>query len=68
MTEQHKPETTGKWAPWWVYVVVIVAANFGKQRLMEGTPIVANIVVTAVLVGGLIALITAVYRIQSARP
>lgn len=65
MTE--KPET-GKWAPWWVYVVIIVVANFAKQRLLEHAPVAVDLVVTAVLVGGLIVAITAVYRISADRP
>ena len=63
MTEQPN-----KWAPWWVYVVIIAVANFAKQRLLEDAPIAANLGVTAVLVGGLIAAITAVYRISADRP
>ncbi|WP_020657378.1 hypothetical protein [Amycolatopsis benzoatilytica] len=58
----EKNENEGKWAPWYVYVVLIVGANLLKQKLIEGVPAIANIAITLVLVAALIVGITAVYR------
>lgn len=55
-------ENDGKWAPWYVYVVLIVGCNLIKQRFLETAPVAVNVIVTIVLVGGLFLLITAVYR------
>jgi len=52
----------GKWAPWWIYVIVIVGCNLLKQQLLNGYPAALNIAVTVVLVAGLFVGITAVYR------
>ncbi|MBO3741862.1 hypothetical protein [Actinoplanes flavus] len=51
-----------KWAPWWVYVVVIVGANYGKQYYAEDIPVAVNAAITIVLVTTLFLGITAVYR------
>lgn len=53
----------GKWAPWYVYAVFIVGANLLKQQMIAGVvPVWANVAITAVLVGLLVLVITAVYR------
>jgi hypothetical protein len=55
--------STGRWAPWWVYVVVIVGANVAKQQLIGGrVSDVANVAITLAVAGVLVALITALYR------
>jgi hypothetical protein len=54
------------WAPWWVYVLVIVPVNLGKQQLLPDAAwwlVVASTAAT-VLVG--IAVISAVYRASTA--
>ncbi|GAA4607562.1 hypothetical protein BJY16_006397 [Actinoplanes octamycinicus] len=55
-------EPDRRWAPWWVYVVPIVAANYVKQYFVQDWPVAVNAAITLVLVGGLIVGITAVYR------
>jgi hypothetical protein len=57
-----KRQTDGRWAPWWVYVVIIVPANYVKQYVVEDWPVGANVAITLVLVGLLFFGITAVYR------
>ncbi|MBY8854109.1 hypothetical protein K7G98_40110, partial [Saccharothrix sp. MB29] len=53
----------GRWAPWWVYVVLIVGCNLIKQYFIGGkVPDVANVAITVVMVAALIFGITAVYR------
>ena len=53
----------GRWAPWWVYVVLIVGCNLIKQYFIGGkVSDVANFAITVAMVGALIFVITAVYR------
>lgn len=53
----------GRWAPWWVYVVLIVGSNLIKQYFIGGkVSDVANVAITVAMVGVLIVVITAVYR------
>ncbi|GGN10199.1 hypothetical protein FHR83_003277 [Actinoplanes campanulatus] len=55
------PENS-RWAPWWVYVVIIAGANYGKQHYAEDLPIPVNAAITIALVTTLFLAITAVYR------
>ncbi|SNY55518.1 hypothetical protein SAMN05421748_116161 [Paractinoplanes atraurantiacus] len=57
-----RKQTDGRWAPWWVYVVIIVGSNYVKQYFLQDQPVIANVAVTLVLAGGLFLGITAVYR------
>jgi hypothetical protein len=52
-----------RWAPWWVYVLVIAPANLGKQELLSDDTAwwLAAASTPAVVVVG-IAIVTAVYR------
>jgi hypothetical protein len=58
------PENEGnnKWAPWWIYVVIIVGCNYAKQYLVRDLPVAVNAAITIVLVGVLFVGITAIYR------
>jgi hypothetical protein len=52
-----------RWAPWWVYALVIAPANLGKQELLPADAawwLVAVTTAAVVVVG--IAVVTAVYR------
>jgi hypothetical protein len=56
-------DLSSRWAPWWVYVLLIALANLGKEQLLPGDAawwIRAGL--TATIVVGGIALVTAVYR------
>ena len=53
---------SGRWAPWWVYVVIIVGSNYVKQYFVQDWPVAVNAGITLVLVGSLFLGITAVYR------
>jgi hypothetical protein len=56
-----------RWAPWWVYVLVVAPANLGKQELLPGDApwwLIAASTAAVVLAG--IAVVTAVYRASSA--
>jgi hypothetical protein len=51
------------WAPWWVYVLVIVPANLVKEQLLpDDIAWFARGVSTAAVVVVGIALVTALYR------
>lgn len=54
--------SSGRWAPWWVYVVIIVGANYVKQYFVRDWPVAVNVAITLVLAGGLVIAITAVHR------
>ncbi|MGC4750228.1 hypothetical protein ACLQ28_31855 [Micromonospora sp. DT201] len=51
-----------RWAPWWVYLVVILGCNYVKQYLVQDLPVAVNAAITVVLVGSLFLAITVVYR------
>lgn len=52
-----------KWAPWWVYVVLIIAASLGVRQLIPADAGIAlNAGGTLVAIGGTYWLITVVYR------
>lgn len=56
-------KSDGKWAPWWIYVGLIIGCNLGKQALIGGkVPDAANVAITVVMVAILIFGITAIYR------
>jgi hypothetical protein len=56
---------SGRWAPWWVYLVVIAPVNMGKEQLLSGQvgwPVRAALTVGIVAAG--MAVVTAVYRMS----
>ncbi len=55
------------WAPWWIYVVVIVGANLLKQQLLQDQPVALNVAVTVVLVVVLFGLVTITFRALAGR-
>ena len=62
MSEETEQRTGARWAPWWVYVVVLVPANLIKQYALGDAPVALNVAVTLVLVAAGVAGITALYR------
>lgn len=55
-------ETNNKWAPWWLYLVIILGSNYVKQYLARDLSVAVNAAITVVLAGSLFLLITAVWR------
>jgi hypothetical protein len=54
---------SSRWAPWWIYVLLIAPANLGKEQLLPAdTAWWIRASLTALIVVGGIALVTAVYR------
>ena len=68
MSTQVQPETpepghTNRFAPWWIYVLVVAPANLGKEQLLPGDAawwLRAGLTAAVVVVG--VALVTALYR------
>jgi hypothetical protein len=60
--------TTARWAPWWVYLVVIVGANYLRRAaLPDGSTPALRVAVALVLSAALFVVITIVYRIAVRR-
>lgn len=51
-----------RWAPWYIYVVLIVGANYVKQSFLEDAPVVVNVIVTVIVAATIFVLVTALYR------
>jgi hypothetical protein len=59
----RRPEQPSRWAPWWIYVLLVVPANLGKEELLPGDATWwLRAALTATVVLGGIAVITAIYR------
>jgi len=60
---QQQPTTSTRWAPWWVYFVIIVGANYLRRALLPdgGTPAL-RVVIALALSAVLFAAITIIYR------
>ena len=65
---QPRPTTVARWAPWWVYLVVIIGANYVRRAAFPdaGTPAL-RVVVALVGSAVLFAAITVVYRVAVGR-
>jgi hypothetical protein len=69
MTFELHSDPPSRWAPWWVYVLVIAPANLGKQELLPaGADWWLVAASTALVVAAGIAAVTAVYRTTRGQP
>jgi hypothetical protein len=60
--------SSSRWAPWWVYVAVIAPANLGKEQLLpEDAAWWIRAGLTAAIVMGGVAVVTAIYRASRPR-
>lgn len=60
---QERPTMTTKWAPWWVYLVIIVAANYLRRAaLPDGSAPVVRVVLALGFSAALFVTITIIYR------
>jgi hypothetical protein len=58
-----RPVTTGRWAPWWLYLVTIVGANYLRRTALPESSVTALRVVLALAFSAMLfAAITVVYR------
>ena len=60
---QEQATTSTKWAPWWIYLVIIVGANYLRRAVVAdgGAPAV-RVVVALAISAALFIVITVVYR------
>lgn len=62
-TPSRHAERSSRWAPWWIYVLVIVPANLGKEQVLpDDTAWWLRAGLTATIVVAGIAVVTALYR------
>ena len=60
---QEEATTSIKWAPWWAYVAIIVAANYLRRAVAaDGGAPAARVAVALALSAALFVIITVVYR------
>jgi len=64
MSSEHarSTEAPGRWAPWWVYVVVIAPVNLSKEQLLDDAAWPLRAALTVVVVAAGIALVTLIHR------
>jgi hypothetical protein len=66
-TSPRRAEAPSRWAPWWVYLIVIAPVNMAKEQLLAGeVGVPLRAALTVVLVAAGIALVTVVYRVSRA--
>jgi hypothetical protein len=62
-THSRHEERSSRWAPWWIYVLVIAPANLAKEQLLpDDTAWWLRAGLTATIVVAGIAVVTALYR------
>jgi hypothetical protein len=59
----HAPQLASRWAPWWIYVLVIAPANLGKELVLpeDAAWWLRGGLTAAIVVAG-IAIVTAIHR------
>ena len=61
----RRVETPSRWAPWWVYVIVIAPVNMGKEQLLpREVDWPFRVMLTSAIVAAGIAVVTALYRVS----
>ena len=65
---QGQPTTSTKWAPWWIYLVIIVGANSLRRAVsVDGGAPAVRVVVALAVSAVLFIMITAVHRANARR-
>lgn len=71
MTEPQHPnpasnqaEPSQKWAPWWIYLIVLLGANYARSAVLPGDslPLPATVAIAVGQAAVLFAIITAIWR------
>ena len=61
--QSEHPRTGGTWAPWWIYLAVIVSANYLRRAVLPESSVHAPDVLVAITFSVLLfAVITIAYR------
>ena len=61
----EKAASTSKWAPWWIYLIVLLGANYVRSFAMAGSSL-PEFVVAAIAIGQaalLFVVVTAIWRL-----
>lgn len=60
----HDPRTpsTSRWAPWWVYLVVLLGANYLRAAAIRGSDPMLHVVTALGLAAILFLAVTALWR------
>lgn len=60
----NKPKPSGRWAPWWIYLIVLLGANYLRNFLLPGDslPAPAIFVIAIGQAAVLFVIITAIWR------
>ena len=62
--QSEQPRAGDKWAPWWLYLVVIVSANYLRRAVLPESSVPAPDVLVAITFSVLLfAVITLAYRV-----
>ncbi len=58
------PAPSRRWAPWWLYLVILLGANYARNGLVstDSLPVPIVVVIALAQAGLLFLLITAVWR------
>jgi hypothetical protein len=57
-----RPDLSSRWAPWWVYALVIVPVNLGKEQFLPGDAAWWLRAALTAIVAGRIAVVTVIHR------
>lgn len=59
-----RPEPSGKWAPWWVYLIVLLGSNYLRNHFVPGSslPLLAVVAIAVGQAAILFVLITVIWR------
>uniref|UniRef100_UPI003F497C4D hypothetical protein n=1 Tax=Nonomuraea bangladeshensis TaxID=404385 RepID=UPI003F497C4D len=60
--EKFGKESDRRWAPWYIYLVLIIGGNYIKQGFLEDAPVYVNVIATVIVAATVFALVTMVYR------
>jgi hypothetical protein len=68
-SSSNKPTTSPKWAPWWIYLIVLLGANYLRGYVLPGDALALPVTV-AVAIGqaaALFVIVTAIWRLTRPR-
>ncbi|GAA1487432.1 hypothetical protein [Brachybacterium sacelli] len=61
----NQPETSQKWAPWWIYLIVLLGANYLRALVLPGDslPLPATVAIAVGQAAVLFVIVTAIWRL-----
>lgn len=63
-TTSSRPQASQKWAPWWIYLIVLLGANYVRGYFLPGDslPLPATVAIAVGQAAVLFVIITAIWR------